>query len=372
MKMRIMTWLRKETVLVVSALLAAGSCFLVKPDEEYLSYFSGNTDTILILFCLMTVVAGLGSLGVFRYVGQSLLKKIRSERGIVLLLVFLCFFGSMAITNDVALITFVPFGLLVLEMAGMTNRVCFVITLMTIGANLGSMMTPMGNPQNLYLYSVSGMNLSEFVTLMLPYTAAAALGLFLCSFFGFRGTKITVETGKKEDRPEIPSVIYYSLLFLICLQTVSGGIPASALFLIITGAVIVRDKSLFRRVDYSLLLTFLFFFLFIGNMNRYAPFRDFAVSMISGHETQASILMSQVISNVPAALLLSNFTGEWESLIVGTNLGGLGTLIASMASLISYKQAVSFCPGKKNRYLAVFTGWNLVFLAGLWVLHLCL
>ena len=216
------------------------------------------------------------------------------------------------------------------------------------------------------------MSLSEFVTLMLPYTAAAALGLFLCSFFGFRGTKITVETGKKEDRPEIPSVIYYSLLFLICLQTVSGGIPASALFLIITGAVIVRDKSLFRRVDYSLLLTFLFFFLFIGNMNRYAPFRDFAVSMISGHETQASILMSQVISNVTAALLLSNFTGEWESLIVGTNLGGLGTLIASMASLISYKQAVSFCPEKKNRYLAVFTGWNLVFLAGLWVLHLCL
>ena len=345
---------------------------MVMPVEEYLYYFSGNTDTILILFCLMTVVAGLGSLGVFRYVGQSLLKKIRSERGIVLLLVFLCFFGSMAITNDVALITFVPFGLLVLEMAGMTNRVCFVITLMTIGANLGSMMTPMGNPQNLYLYSVSGMSLSEFVTLMLPYTAAAALGLFLCSFFGFRGTKITVETGKKENRPEIPSVIYYSLLFLICLQTVSGGIPASALFLIITGAVIVRDKSLFRRVDYSLLLTFLFFFLFIGNMNRYAPFRDFAVSMISGHETQASILMSQVISNVPAALLLSNFTGEWESLIVGTNLGGLGTLIASMASLISYKQAVSFCPEKKNRYLAVFTGWNLVFLAGLWVLHLCL
>lgn len=220
-----MAWLREETVLVVSALLAAGSCLLVKPDEEYLSYFSGNMDTILILFCLMTVVAGLRSLGVFRYVGHCLLEKIRSERGIVLLLVFLCFLGSMVITNDVALITFVPFGLLVLEMAGMTNRVCFVITLMTIGANLGSMLTPMGNPQNLYLYSLSGMSLLEFVKLMLPYTLAAALGLFLCSFFGFRGTEISVEKGKKEEKPEIPSVIYYSLLFLICLQTVSGGIP---------------------------------------------------------------------------------------------------------------------------------------------------
>ena len=372
MKTRMMAWLREETVLVVSALLAAGSCLLVKPDEEYLSYFSGNMDTILILFCLMIVVAGLRSLGVFRYVGHYLLEKIRSERGIVLLLVFLCFLGSMVITNDVALITFVPFGLLVLEMAGMTNRVCFVITLMTIGANLGSMLTPMGNPQNLYLYSLSGMSLLEFVKLMLPYTLAAALGLFLCSFFGFRGTEISVEKGKKEEKPEIPSVIYYSLLFLICLQTVSGGIPAFALLLIISGAVIVRDRGLFGKVDYSLLLTFLFFFVFIGNMNRYAPFRDFVVSMISGHETQAAILMSQVISNVPAALLLSNFTGEWESLIVGTNLGGLGTLIASMASLISYKQAVSYCPEKKNRYLAVFTGWNLIFLAALWALKLCL
>lgn len=159
--------------------------------------FSGNMDTILILFCLMIVVAGLRSLGVFRYVEHCLLEKIRSERGIVLLLVFLCFLGSMVITNDVALITFVPFGLLVLEMAGMTNRVCFVITLMTIGANLGSMLTPMGNPQNLYLYSLSGMSLLEFVKLMLPYTLAAALGLFLCSFFGFRGTEISVEKGRK-------------------------------------------------------------------------------------------------------------------------------------------------------------------------------
>ena len=195
MKTRMMAWLREETVLVVSALLAAGSCLLVKPDEEYLSYFSGNMDTILILFCLMIVVAGLRSLGVFRYVGHCLLEKIRSERGIVLLLVFLCFLGSMVITNDVALITFVPFGLLVLEMAGMTNRVCFVITLMTIGANLGSMLTPMGNPQNLYLYSLWGMSLLEFVKLMLPYTLAAALGRFLGSFFGFRGTEISVEKG---------------------------------------------------------------------------------------------------------------------------------------------------------------------------------
>lgn len=372
MKTRMMEWFRRETVLAVSAFLAAGSCLLVKPDEEYLSYFSGNMDTILILFCLMIVVAGLRNLGVFRYVGHCLLAKIRSERGIVLLLVFLCFFGSMVITNDVALITFVPFGLLVLEMAGMTRSVCFVVTLMTIGANLGSMMTPIGNPQNLYLYSLSEMSFPEFVKLMLPYTSAAASGLFLCCFFGFRGTEISVKTGKKEERPEIPSVIYYSLLFLLCLQTVSGGIPAFALFLIIAGAVIVRDKELFGKADYSLLFTFLFFFVFIGNMNRYAPFRNFVVSIISGHETQAAILMSQVISNVPAALLLSNFTREWESLIVGTNLGGLGTLIASMASLISYKQAVSFCPEKKSRYLAVFTTWNLIFLAALWTLKLFL
>ena len=152
-------------------------------------------------------------------------------------------------------------------------------------------------------------------------------------------------------------------MFFICLQTVGGVLPAPGLLLAVIAAVMYRDRSLFRKVDYSLLLTFLFFFVFIGNMNRFPPFREFVVNMIAGHEKVAAIGISQVISNVPAALLLSNFTDQWEQLIIGTNLGGLGTLIASMASLISYKQVAAEYPEKKGRYLAVFTWWNLLFLA---------
>ena len=319
--------------------------------------------TIIVLFCLMAVVAGLSGLGVFRYVGERLLERIQSERGIVFLLVFLCFFGSMFITNDVALITFVPFGIMILKMAGMTGRLCRVVTFMTIAANLGSMFTPMGNPQNLYLYSVSGMTLSAFLRLMLPHTAAAALLLCLCVFFGAGKEKICVVITEQTKKPETSGTVYYILLFFICLQTVGGILPAPGLLLAVTAAVMYRDRSLFRKVDYSLLLTFLFFFVFIGNMNRFPPFREFVVNMIAGHEKVAAIGISQVISNVPAALLLSNFTDQWEQLIIGTNLGGLGTLIASMASLISYKQVAAEYPEKKGRYLAVFTWWNLLFLA---------
>lgn len=359
----VIEFLKKETVLAVSGLLAFLSCFLVRPDREYLNYFSSNMGTIIVLFCLMAVVAGLSSLGVFRYVGERLLERIQSERGIVFLLVFLCFFGSMFITNDVALITFVPFGIMVLKMAGMTGRLCRVVTLMTIAANLGSVFTPMGNPQNLYLYSVSGMTLSAFLRLMLPHTAAAALLLCLCVFFGAGKEKTCVTMTEQTKKPETSGTVYYLLLFFICLQTVGGVLPAPGLLLAVVAAVMYRDRILFRKVDYSLLLTFLFFFVFIGNMNRFPPFREFVVNMIAGHEKVAAIGISQVISNVPAALLLSNFTDQWEQLIIGTNLGGLGTLIASMASLISYKQVAAEYPEKKGRYLAVFTWWNLLFLA---------
>lgn len=321
----VIEFLKKETVLAVSGLLAFLSCFLVRPDREYLNYFSSNMGTIIVLFCLMAVVAGLSGLGVFRYVGERLLERIQSERGIVFLLVFLCFFGSMFITNDVALITFVPFGIMVLKMAGMT--------------------------------------LSAFLRLMLPHTAAAALLLCLCVFFGVGKEKTCVVITEQTKKPETSGMVYYLLLFFICLQTVGGVLPAPGLLLAVIAAVMYRDRSLFRKVDYSLLLTFLFFFVFIGNMNRFPPFKEFVVNMIAGHEKVAAIGISQVISNVPAALLLSNFTDQWEQLIIGTNLGGLGTLIASMASLISYKQVAAEYPEKKGRYLAVFTWWNLLFLA---------
>ena len=364
MKTRIIEFIKRETVLTAAGLLALFSCLFVKPEaEDYMGYIMGNLNTLIVLFCLMTVVAGLGSLGVFRYVGEGLLKKLKSERGIAFLLVFLCFFGSMFITNDVALITFVPFAIMVLNMAGMAKKLCYTVVMMTIAANLGSMLTPVGNPQNLYLYASSGMTMAEFIRLMLPFTLVSALLLAGCLWCGFQNVPVQVQIKEKTEKPDMPQVIYYVLLFLICLQTVSGFLPSQGLLLIILGAVIVRDRSLFFKVDYSLLLTFLFFFVFIGNMSQYQPCCHMVEGLVKDHEVAAAVAMSQIISNVPAALLLSGFTSQWEALIIGTNLGGLGTLIASMASLISYKQIAAEFPKEKGRYFGMFTVWNVVFLA---------
>ena len=368
----ILTFLKKETVLSISFILAFLSCFLVFPDAEYAGYV--DMHTILILFCLMAVMAGLKEMGLFQQIGESLLKKFQSQRGIVFVLVFLCFISSMFITNDVALITFVPLAILMLNMANMNGTACFTITLMTVAANLGSMLTPIGNPQNLYLYSVSGMPLTDFLLLMLPCTLAAAVMLIICIFFGYKSEKAAMTSeipASESDSKKAPALnrgklIFYLILFVLCLLCVADILSVYILFAIILIAVLIENRRLLLKIDYSLLATFICFFIFIGNMGRLPAFRNFIQMILEGRARLVSVAISQVISNVPAALLLSGFTNEWTELIIGTNLGGLGTLIASMASLISYKQLAAQYPEKKGKYLLVFTLWNVIFLAVLY------
>ena len=356
----ILSFLKKEIVLTISGILAVASCFLVHPDSRYAAYIDWHT--ILILFCLMAVMAGFKDIGLFQNIGETLLRKINSERGVVCVLVFLCFLSSMFITNDVALITFVPLALLILNMAKMNDSLYYIITLMTIAANLGSMLTPIGNPQNLYLYTTSGLSLGNFVMLMLPYTIIAAILLLICIFIRFRKCGIPVELESKANPMNVKRIVYYGILFAICLLAVAKICPIGLLFGIIVLAIIIDNRKLLLKIDYSLLLTFIFFFIFIGNMGRFPAFRDFLAEILDGRVTLVAVLSSQIISNVPAALLLSGFTNEWNALIIGTNLGGLGTLIASMASLISYKQLAQNHPDAKGKYLAVFTIVNIIFL----------
>lgn len=362
---KLFAFLKKEIVLTVSCILAIISCFIITPDMEYLGYV--DMHTILILFCLMAVMAGLKDIGLFQYIGEGLLRKINSERGIVFILVFLCFFGSMLITNDVALITFVPLAILILKMANMEVSLCYIITLMTIAANLGSMMTPIGNPQNLYLYSVSGMSLMDFLMLMLPYTAVSGILLVIAISVRYCSTKVSFEIPESGTKLNRSRIIYYFVLFALCLLAVAKICPIWLLTIIVLAAVIKDNWNLLKNVDYALLATFIFFFVFIGNMGRFSIFRDFISSILDGQVELVAILSSQIISNVPAALLLSGFTNEWNSLIIGTNLGGLGTLIASMASLISYKQVVEHYPDQKGSYFKLFTISNIIFLIVLYI-----
>ena len=248
----------------------------------------------------------------------------------------------------------------------------FVIVLQTIAANLGSMLTPIGNPQNLYLYSLSGMSFSEFLGIMLPYTLLSALLLLLFLFLK-PGEKVYVqeifaETGPMRRRP----LITYTLLFFLCLGCVLHLICWQAVLVIVTVVLLFTDRGLLRRADYGLLATFVFFFIFIGNMGRLPVIVDLLRTVLSGHELPVAILASQGISNVPAAILLSGFTKNYLPLLVGVNIGGLGTLIASLASLISYKQYAQTPGCEKGRYLSHFTGLNLVFLAALTCLALFL
>lgn len=380
---KLCAFIKKETVLTVAIVLAVISAVLVIPDKTYAGYIDFRT--LSILFCLMAVMAGLQKLGVFRKVAGMLLRHTHNTVQLVEVLVLLCFFFSMVITNDVSLITFVPFTFIVLRLSGedaMKKLAVPVIILQTIAANLGSMLTPIGNPQNLYLYGKAQMSAGAFILLMLPYSLVSLLLLVLCAAVTAKRSKISVQgvtTVSLGDNVESETaerkgylLPMYLLLFLLCLFTVARVIPYPVTLVIVAAAVLILDRSTITKVDYSLLLTFVGFFVFIGNMGRMPAFRDFLQGIIGGREVMTSVIASQVISNVPAALLLSGFTEDVQALIVGTNLGGLGTLIASMASLISYKQVAGEIPEEKKRYFGGFTVANIAFLAILLVLNIIL
>lgn len=363
---KIWEWCKKEAVLSVAIFLAVISAFFIHPDKEYIGYIDFRT--LGILFCLMVVMAGLQKIGLFGYVAEKLLEKINHIRGLVFILIMLCFFSSMLITNDVALITFVPFTFIVFNMIlGERAEMLIVpvVVMQTIAANLGSMLTPIGNPQNLYLYGKTSMNFGGFILFMLPYTLVAfALLTIWCLLFPYKGNKKFDLQLKESTSPAYykKQLITYAILFILCILTVAHVLPYEITLLIVLIVVSIMDKSVLREVDYALLFTFIGFFIFIGNMGRVPAFNAFIQKIIDGNEIITSVVASQFMSNVPAALLLSGFTNQYELLIVGTNLGGLGTLIASMASLISFKYIGKEYKHLRGKYMLYFTVANILFL----------
>lgn len=359
-------WCKKEAVLSIAFLLAIISAFIVHPDKEYIGYIDFRT--LAILFCLMAVMAGLQQIGLFNYVAEKLLQKVKKIRGLIFILIMLCFVSSMLITNDVALITFVPFTFIVLKMILQEKAekvIVPVVVMQTIAANLGSMLTPIGNPQNLYLYGKASMSFGEFIRFMLPYTVIAFFILTVWTvLFPYKGEKrIKVQMQQNTSISAYKrKLMMYGILFAICLLTVAHIIPYEATLLIVLTVVFFVDKKVLGEVDYALLFTFVGFFIFIGNMGRVDAFQAFIQKVIVGNEIMTSVVASQFMSNVPAALLLSGFTERYDLLIIGTNLGGLGTIIASMASLISFKYIGKGYKHLRGKYLLYFTIANIAFL----------
>lgn len=370
---KLFAFAKKEAVLSIAAVLAFVSAFLVPPDAHYIGYIDFRT--LAILLCLMSVMAGLRRLGIFDRMGSALLSKTRRFSQVALVLVGLCFFGSMLITNDVALITFVPFTFVVLGLLGgnlAEKWAVPVVAMQTVAANLGSMATPIGNPQNLYLYGLSGLSFGQFLALTLPYAASSALLLLVWVLAACRKApamdRLCPATPPMGTRAKKLAALY-GALFALCLACVARFIPYPVMLTVCVLAVAILDRETFRHVDYSLLATFVAFFIFIGNLGRIPAFSGWLGSILQGRVVSVSVLASQATSNVPAALLLSGFTQDVEGLIVGTNLGGLGTLIASMASLISYRQICAGAPAQKGKYFKLFTVSNVVFLAILLAFH---
>lgn len=373
MKEKMIHFIKQETVLVVAVLLAALSALFVIPSKEYLSYIDWRV--LGILLSLMIIMSGLKKTGLFDTIGSSLLEKTKNTRQLALMLVFLCFFLSMLITNDVALFTFVPFAMIILKKCRQEKLLIPVLVLQTIAANLGSMLTPIGNPQNLYLYNLSGMGMGEFISTMLPYTLVSGALLFAAVFICCKKEPITEvlpepERGQDERQPvsetekirnAVKNVVYLTL-FVLSLFVVVRVISFEIVLLLVLLIAFYMDRKVLKQVDYYLLLTFVAFFIFTGNMGNITIIRDTLQQLVTGRELGIGIIASQAISNVPAALLLSGFTTNYRSLLIGVNIGGLGTLIASMASLISYKLFAKEYNDRKGSYFSWFTVANVIFL----------
>ena len=380
--MRLKICLKKDVVLTIAILLALLSSLFVHPDKQYINYIDYRT--LILLFCLMSVMAGLRKIKLFDRVAATLVSRCTNEGQLIILLVVVVFFTSMIITNDVALLTFVPFTISVLNILHPNVKNRWMITLIvmeTIAANLGSMLTPVGNPQNLYLYNVSGMSLGGFLLIMLPYSVLSLVMLIIWIIIRCNSKSTNIDRNIKlgDIRNTNSEIAYnsrdkriigmYFFLFILCIMTVVKIIPFYITFVILLVCILIFDRDTLKNVDYSLIFTFTGFFIFIGNIGRIPVFRDFLQGVISGKEMITAVLCSQIMSNVPAALLLTGFTDNIRMLIIGTNLGGLGTLIASMASLISFKFIQREDKNVNGTYIATFTVANVVFLICLMVLY---
>lgn len=365
----VVKFIKKETVLCISGVLAAISCFIVPPSAAYAEYIDFRV--LILLFCLMLVVAGIRQTGAFTVICEALLKKFRSIKSVGLILVLLSFFMSMLLTNDVTLVTIIPFTLLMFEKISGEKKAraeIFLLVLETAAANLGSMLTPMGNPQNLYLYSKFNLSMPEFLGIICPYSALSLI-ILIFSVFVFMPKLQTERPSGTEKIHGTIKLILFVLLFGANMLTILRILDEKILLAVVAAAVLIIDRKLFLKADYSLLLTFVFFFVFVGNMGAIPALSDNLQRILLGNEVGISVLLSQVISNVPAAILLSGLSDNAGSLIIGTNLGGLGTLIASMASLITYKFYAGFRDGSPKKYILVFTVFNLCCLAALGTLY---
>ena len=349
---------RKNAVMIIALVLAIITCFIVPPDSQYEDYFDFNTLSCLLV--TLAIVCALKNVNFFYFLAQKIVKLFKTARSSVLALVYITFIGSMLIANDMALLTFLPLGYLVLANTKKEKYMIFTFVMQNISANLGGMLTPFGNPQNLYLYSKFSIPTLEFMGIMVIPFAISILLITICCLIFVKKEPLVFDG--ETNRPEPKRTSLYLILFTLSIIMVFRVIPYWIGLPIILVVLLIVDRKALAKVDYPLLLTFVFFFIFAGNMARIEPVRTFFSNLLNINALLFSALSCQVISNVPSAILLSQFTDNYPALLIGVNIGGVGTLISSLASLITFREYCSHNNGKGGKYLGIFSAFNFSFL----------
>lgn len=349
---------KKNAVMLIAFAAALITSLFVPVDKEYIGYF--DFKTLSCLFCVLAVVCALKDINFFFVIARKIVHFFKTARMSILALVYITFIGSMLIANDMALLTFLPLGFLVLSSTGKQKYMAFTFIMQNIAANLGGMLTPFGNPQNLYLYTKFNIPNGEFMGIMAPPFILSVVLITLCCIIFVKNEPLMISNEKIELNGKRTAL--YLALFALAIAIVFRGIPYWIGLIIIPAVLFFADRHALESVDYPLLFTFVFFFIFAGNMARMDAVRNFFSALLSKNTLLFSALSCQCISNVPSAILLSQFTGNYAELLIGVNVGGVGTLIASLASLITFREYVKHDPKSIRRYIAEFSAFNFGFL----------
>ena len=351
-------FIKKNVVMLIAMVAAIITCFFVPPDKAYLEYF--DVKTLTCLFCVLAVVCALKNVRFFYMLARKIVQTFRNARICILALVYITFIGSMLIANDMALLTFLPLGMFVLSSTGKTKYMAFTFIMQNIAANLGGMLTPFGNPQNLYLYTKFEIPNLEFMGIMAAPFALAVVLITLCCLIFVKKEPLQL----KDETMTVPKgrTALYLGLFALAIAIVFRGIPYWIGLIVIPAVLLIADRKALKMVDYPLLLTFVFFFVFSGNMARIDAVRQLFSWLLEKSTLFFSVASCQIISNVPSAILLSQFTENYRELLLGVNIGGVGTLIASLASLITFREYTKQNKGKTGYYILLFSAFNFAFL----------
>lgn len=355
---RLAAFVKKNIVMVVALAAAVITSFAVPPDGAYLGYF--DFKTLSCLFSVLAVVCALKNINFFYMLARKVVKRFKTVRWSIVALVYITFIGSMLIANDMALLTFLPLGYFVLSTTGQQKYMAFTFIMQNIAANLGGMLTPFGNPQNLYLYTKYEIPNMEFMRIMAPPFVLSITLLTLCCIVFTKEEALAIADEPLHLNKRRTAI--YLVLFTLSIVMVFRIIPYWIGLIVIFAALLILDPKALKMVDYPLLLTFVFFFVFAGNMARIDAIRTFFCALLEKNTLVFSVISCQFISNVPSAILLSQFTENYPDLLVGVNIGGVGTLIASLASLITFREYVKNNPGRSGYYIKQFSLFNFSFL----------